>query len=194
MSGSIPTLSPTYCGGAADQAQLTATPPCLEFAAGVDNYWITEAPGKRAMIRYALKCEHGHEFESWFASAAAFETLAVHGHVGCPDCGSVQVEKALMAPRLRPAGKDEAVAGAGQPAQPPVAADRVAMLKRLRAEIEANSEYVGMSFATEARRIHDGDAPERSIYGEARPEEARKLIEEGIPVAPLPFIPGRQRN
>lgn len=147
------------------------------------------------MIRYALKCEHGHEFESWFASGAAYETLAAQGHVGCPDCGSGRVEKALMAPRVRPAGEGDAVARGAQTTAPATAtADRAAMLKRLRSEIEANSEYVGMSFVAEARRIHDGDSPERSIYGEAKLEEARALIEDGIPVAPLPFVPGRQRN
>ncbi len=142
------------------------------------------------MIRYALKCDKGHGFESWFASASAYETLAAQGHVTCPECGSAQVSKAMMAPSLGSAGQKAAAA----PAAAPEPADRAAMLKRLRAEIEANSEYVGMSFAAEARRMHEGDAPERSIYGEARPEEARALIDDGIPVAPLPFVPDRQRN
>ncbi len=64
----------------------------------------------------------------------------------------------------------------------------------LRAKIEASSEYVGLNFAAEARAIHDGDAPERAIYGEAKPDEAKRLIEDGIPVAPLPFIPVRKTN
>jgi len=67
-------------------------------------------------------------------------------------------------------------------------------LAEMRRHIEENSEYVGMSFAREARAIHEGDAPERAIHGEARAEEARKLIEDGIPVAPLPFLPKSKAN
>ncbi|MEY4984726.1 MAG: hypothetical protein RIR62_2992 [Pseudomonadota bacterium] len=151
------------------------------------------------MIRYALKCADDHAFESWFQSAAAFDALQAQGHVTCPLCGSARVEKALMAPAVRPAPAD-APAKAPAPAQggrPNLTAPATAVeeaLAALRRQVEENSEYVGMNFAAEARRIHDGDAPERSIYGEARPDEARKLIEDGVPVTPLPFLPPRKAN
>ncbi len=151
------------------------------------------------MIRYALSCAEGHAFDSWFADAAAFEALAAAGHLACPTCGSTKIDKMLMAPAVRPARKAEAQAEArpaqvAAPARAEGAGDLERALAELRRQVEANSEYVGMKFATEARRIHDGDAPERAIYGEARPDEARRLIEDGIPVAPLPFLPTRKAN
>jgi hypothetical protein len=158
------------------------------------------------MIRYALKCPQGHGFESWFAASAAYERLRVAGHVTCPVCGSAEVDKALMAPQLAPERVGAMVqpqpAGAAQEAAPaadadtmPVVSDpRAVAIARLRAEVEKNSEYVGGRFAQEARRIHTGDAPERTIHGEARPDEARALIEEGVPIAPLPFATGRKVN
>jgi hypothetical protein len=139
------------------------------------------------MIRYALKCDGDHAFESWFASAEAFDRLLTAGHVSCPDCGSATVGKALMAPAVAPGrGKTAPLAAPQDP--------REAALAELRRRIEENSEYVGMNFAAEARRIHDGDAPERSIYGEAKPDEAKRLIEDGVPVAPLPFLPKARAN
>ena len=157
------------------------------------------------MIQFSLKCAEGHRFDSWFQSASAFEKLQGAGMVSCAICGSGSVEKALMAPRVRPARQ---AAEAAQPTAPtPVAKAPVApgaltrpaspveqQLAELRRKIEQNSDYVGMNFAKEARAMHDGTAPERAIYGEARPDEARKLLEDGIPVAPLPFIPGRKTN
>jgi hypothetical protein len=145
------------------------------------------------MIRYALTCKDAHSFESWFQSASAFDSLKLSGMVSCPVCGSLEVEKAIMAPQVRPART------AAQPAAPaaPLSKPQNEMerqLARLKAKIEAESEYVGLGFATEARAIHDGDAPERPIYGEARIEDARALIEDGIAVAPLPFTPGRKTN
>lgn len=137
------------------------------------------------MIRFALHCADGHDFESWFASGTAFDDLRARGLVSCAVCGSSKVEKALMTPAVAPAEK-RPLAAPANPAE--------AMLAALRAEIEKNSEYVGMNFATEARRIHAGDAPERQIHGEAKPEEARQLIEEGVPVAPLPFLPRSKAN
>ncbi len=154
------------------------------------------------MIRYSLSCDQGHSFESWFADARAFETLAAAGQLACPVCGSAQVEKALMAPAVRPARLAEArppagpaPAAAAPPGAPsPTEALVAEALAALRRRVEENSEYVGDTFAQEARRIHDGEAPERAIYGEARPDEAKRLIEDGIPVAPLPFIPARKTN
>jgi hypothetical protein len=140
------------------------------------------------MIRYALSCKDSHAFESWFKSAAAFDGLAAAGHVTCPVCGTAEVTKSLMAP---------AVAHAAKPAAPTLTEPANPMeeaMRALRRQVEENSEYVGVNFVTEARRIHDGDAPERAIYGEARPEDAKRLIEDGVPVAPLPFFPARKTN
>jgi hypothetical protein len=146
------------------------------------------------MIRYTLKCEAGHGFDSWFQNAEAFGLVMATGQLGCPVCGSDKVTKELMAPAVQPARKmgprDKAPAsGLSEPASGLEQA-----ISALKKQIEANSEYVGMNFAAEARRIHAGDAPERSIHGEARPEEARQMIEEGLPVAPLPFLPARKVN
>jgi hypothetical protein len=145
------------------------------------------------MIRYALKCSHDHSFESWFASAGAFDTLAERDMVACPVCGDTAVQKSLMAPAVRPARKAEGAEAAAGPLTAPASPMEEA-LAALRREVEANSEYVGLNFATEARRIHAGNAPERAIHGEAKLDEARKLIEDGVPVAPLPFLPARKAN
>ena len=144
------------------------------------------------MIRYSLKCGAGHGFDSWFEGAEAFSALKAAGQVICPVCGSATVEKELMAPAVRPARK-----AAAAPARPDLSAPASELeekLAALRRQIEANSEYVGMNFAAEARAIHAGDAPERVIHGEAKPDEARAMIEEGLPVAPLPFLPARKVN
>lgn len=145
------------------------------------------------MIRYSLKCRDGHEFESWFQNAAAYDALAASGQVECPVCGVRDVTKTLMAPAV--AVKSDAVTA--PPARPDLSTPANPLeeaMTALRRQIEEKSEYVGMNFATEARRIHQGDAPERAIYGEARPEEAKRLIEDGVPVAPLPFLPARKTN
>ncbi|MDQ2089408.1 DUF1178 family protein [Marimonas arenosa] len=144
------------------------------------------------MIQFSLKCAEGHRFDSWFQSAEAFDTLQAAGHVACAVCGSSKVEKAVMAPRVRPA-RGQADAVPERPLSAPASPAEQA-LAALKAHVEANSEYVGMAFAREARAMHDGDAPERAIYGEAKPEEAKRLIEDGVPVAPLPFRPGRKSN
>lgn len=138
------------------------------------------------MVRYSLTCADGHRFESWFQSAGAFDSLATRGLLTCAECGSAKVEKALMAPAV-----------ATSPSQPALSAprdQREAALAAIRRHIEESSDYVGLSFAAEARRIHTGEAPERNIWGEAKPEEARALLDDGIPVAPLPFLPKRQAN
>lgn len=140
------------------------------------------------MIRYSLTCNDGHSFDSWFQSAAGFDALRAAGQVTCISCGSINVSKALMSPTV--VSDKAALPVPGAPLRTPASAAETAMAA-LRRKIEDNSEYVGMSFASEARAIHDGDAPERSIYGETRPDEAMKLIADGIPVAPLPFMPKR---
>ena len=145
------------------------------------------------MIRYSLRCADDHGFESWFQSAAAYDDLARVGRLSCPVCGSRQIEKSLMAPAVRPARAQAAAPVAAPSVQAPVS-DAEKAIAALRRKVEENSEYVGLNFVTEARAIHDGDAPERAIYGEARFEDAKKLIEDGVPVAPLPFLPVRKMN
>lgn len=137
------------------------------------------------MIRYTLKCHEDHVFDSWFQSAGAYDGLRKAGHVACPECGSAEIEKALMAPQVQAARKKALTAPQS---------DKEAKLAALKAHIEKNSDYVGVNFAAEARKIHDGEAPERSIYGEAKIEDAKALIEDGVPVAPLPFLPARRAN
>ncbi|WP_149589924.1 DUF1178 family protein [Tabrizicola flagellatus] len=149
------------------------------------------------MIRYSLRCGNDHGFDSWFKGADAFAALQSAGQVACPVCGSTEVRKDLMAPAVRPARKSASRPQRGDDDRPDLSApasELEAQIAALRRHIEENSEYVGMNFATEARRIHAGEAPGRAIHGEARPEEARAMIEEGLPVAPLPFLPSRKVN
>jgi hypothetical protein len=146
------------------------------------------------MIRYSLKCAAGHGFESWFQNAAAFSALLTAGQVSCPVCGSDAIEKDLMAPAVRPARNAAQAVPSDRPDLSAPASEIEEKIAALRRQIEENSEYVGLNFAAEARRIHSGDAPERSIHGEAKPDEARQMIEDGLPVAPLPFLPARKVN
>lgn len=136
------------------------------------------------MIRYTLRCEKGHDFDGWFRSSEGFEKMKSARQVACAECGSKKVEKSLMAPSV-----SEKKAKLDAPRNPAEQA-----LEKLRTHIEKNSDYVGLRFADEARAMHQGDRPGRAIHGEARPEEARKLIEDGVPVAPLPFIPKQKAN
>ncbi|WP_050929543.1 DUF1178 family protein [Aestuariivita boseongensis] len=150
------------------------------------------------MIQYTLKCSNGHRFDSWFQSASAFDKLVGANMVSCAICGVDQVEKAVMAPRVRPARnaaapQPEAEQVSDRPLSKPATPQELA-LAQLKEHVEKNSDYVGMNFASEARAMHDGDAPARAIHGEARLDEAKKLIEDGVPVAPLPFRPTRKTN
>lgn len=148
------------------------------------------------MIRYALICENDHQFESWFQSGDAYETLKTSGMISCPSCNSTSVEKSLMAPKVRPGRKGKA--------QPPAAAapamtnspdpEVAEAVAKLKAHVEKNSDYVGDKFAKEARAMHEGEQPHRAIHGEAKPEDAKKLIEDGVPALPLPFIPKQKTN
>jgi hypothetical protein len=155
------------------------------------------------MIRYALRCENGHNFESWFANSAAYDKQAKRALVTCPICGSAKVEKAIMAPRLSRGESAEPAAPPMPPANPapavPVKAPLAMMspperefrkkLKELRDHITKNADYVGPSFPEQARKIHYREIEHRSIYGEASPDEARELHEEGIEFHPLPILP-----
>jgi hypothetical protein len=144
------------------------------------------------MIKYALSCEKAHSFESWFPNSDSYDVQARRGLIACPDCGSTHVSKAIMAPAIvgdqkrRPRQE----AGAAPVALLDERQQRLReMARQLRQEIIANSDDVGAKFPEEARAIHEGDAPARSIRGQATPEEARALIEDGVGVVPLPFLP-----
>ncbi|MEL7092785.1 MAG: DUF1178 family protein [Pseudomonadota bacterium] len=143
------------------------------------------------MIKYALKCDQGHSFDSWFASADGYETLRAAGHVSCVICGSSEVSKAIMAPRVNVPAKSAKAAPAPEAK---TAEDLQKTLTKMREEVEKNATYVGGNFAKEARAQYLGDVPDRPIWGEAKPEEAKSLIEDGVPVAPLPFVPSRKAN
>ena len=146
------------------------------------------------MIQYTLKCSNDHRFDSWFQSAEGFDKLKAAGMVTCAICGDTKVEKAIMAPRVRPARSAAApVKEAEKPLSAPANPAEQA-LTELKKQVEKNADYVGANFAQEARSMHMGDTPERAIYGEAKPEEAKSLIEDGVPVVPLPFMPGRKSN
>lgn len=148
--------------------------------------------GSIRMIRYSLRCAQDHRFESWFQSADAFDKLAAAGMLTCAVCGSGKVDKALMAPSVKAAPGPEAGAEARPLATPTTELERkIAELKRL---VEQNSDYVGRDFARLAREMHEGTAEHRAIWGEAKPEEAKRLIEDGVPVAPLPFRPTGKSN
>jgi hypothetical protein len=131
------------------------------------------------MIRYSLRCDREHRFDSWFRSSADFDRLTGAMLVACAVCGSRTVKKDLMAPSVAGASAEPDLSAPASPAEQALA--------ELRRRIEATAEDVGRDFAAEARRIHEGVSPERPIIGEARPSEARALIEDGIPVAPLPW-------
>ena len=151
------------------------------------------------MIQYALKCTEGHSFDSWFQSAEAYDKLAAAGMVTCAVCGCVQVEKAIMTPRVRPARSVQTQPEIKAPAPDSIDMSKPSpevkkVLDELRRKVEENSDYVGKDFASEARKIHLGEAQDRAIYGEAKLDEAKALIEDGVPVAPLPFIPSRKTN
>ena len=161
------------------------------------------------MIRYSLACERGHEFESWFANSSAYDKQAKRGLVDCPVCGSTKVEKTIMAPRLARSERTIDVpapvpAPVAAPATPAQGAEQVAMispqerelrvkLKELRDHLVKNAENVGRKFPDEARKMHYGEIEHRSIYGEASPQEAKELYEEGVEFHPLPILPD-ERN
>jgi hypothetical protein len=154
------------------------------------------------MIRYNLRCERGHAFESWFQSSTAYESQEKRRLVNCPACGSAKVERAIMAPQIvsQKGGRDpetlpaptpstEVTAPASTPLMMAQERELRAKLKELRDHIVKNADNVGERFPNEARKMHYGDIEHRPIYGEASPEEARSLIEEGVEVSPLPVLP-----
>jgi hypothetical protein len=159
------------------------------------------------VIRYALICDKAHAFESWFANSAAYDKQVKRGLVTCPLCGSAKVEKTIMAPQIARKDRGTAEPVAETPATPAPAAEEktpVAMvspqeqalrakLKELRDHLVQSADYVGPKFPEEARKMHYGEIEHRSIYGEASPDEAKALHEEGIEFHPLPRLPN-ERN
>jgi hypothetical protein len=167
------------------------------------------------MIRYSLACEKQHDFDIWFKNSADYDKQSKRGLVTCPACGSAKVEKALMAPSLGRGTKKgagaampeiappQAVAAPEAPApsenKTPVAMvspqekELRAKLKELRDHLTKNADNVGAKFPEEARKMHYGEAEHRSIYGEASPQEAKELLEEGVELHPLPVLP-EERN
>jgi len=147
------------------------------------------------MIRYSLVCSNAHEFEGWFRSSEDFDTQSSAGLCACPQCGSTSVGKALMRPAVSTSEAKTVVAA--EPATaveiPPEAREFIEKLKEIKAAMLEKSEDVGTRFAEEARRIHFGESPARTVHGEASQEDARALMEEGIDILPLPILPG-ERN
>jgi hypothetical protein len=129
------------------------------------------------VIAYSLRCHRGHEFDGWFRDSAAFDQQSGSGHLACPTCNSVRIEKAIMAP---------AVAGTKKSVRSKDAKQMQQFATGLRKYVQQNADYVGPNFAEEARKIHYGEALDRHIYGETTVEEAKELMEEGLDVAPLP--------
>ena len=159
------------------------------------------------MIHYNLRCDRGHAFESWFQSSSVYEAQEKRKLVNCPICGSAKVERDIMAPRIVSKKSRERAA---EPAPVPAAASATstevtspastplmmaperelrAKLRELRDHIVKNADNVGERFPNEARKMHYGDIEHRPIYGEASPDEARALIDEGVEVSPLPVLP-----
>ena len=158
------------------------------------------------MIKYALVCDKGHQFESWFADSAAYDKQRKRKLVECPVCNSAKVEKAIMAPRLARKDKSTPIVAPVEQAAPAPAATPApvamispqekefrAKLKELRDHLTANADNVGKKFPEEARKMHYGEIEHRSIYGEATPQDAKDLHEEGIEFHPLPVLP-EERN
>lgn len=162
------------------------------------------------MIRYALRCSRGHDFESWFQSSSVYDSQRKRKLVACPMCDSTEVEKAIMAPSVSSSKRkarnfaanatpvdapaklpaDTAALDASTLVMSPQERELVAKLRELRDHVVKNADNVGSKFPEEARKIHYGESEHRAIYGEASAEDTRALIDEGIEIAPLPVLPG----
>jgi hypothetical protein len=153
------------------------------------------------VIRYNLHCERGHAFESWFQNSGAYDSQRKRRLIDCPQCGSTKIDKAIMAPKISRGGKraePEQASAVETSAMPATTATPLMMaqerelrtkLRELRDHVVKNADNVGDKFPNEARKMHYGDIEHRPIYGEASPQEARAMIDEGIEVSPLPVLP-----
>ena len=173
-------------------------------AATVRVYRGSKPLHESTMIRYSLLCDSAHEFESWFASSASFEEQSRRGLVSCPVCNSSKVERAIMSPNVTRTDRGPRAEAPGSGALPAPAAPAPApvalmgekeiafreMLTALHKHVTETAEHVGPRFAEEALKIHHGEADDRAIYGEATPDDARLLHEEGVEFMPLPRLPG----
>jgi len=156
------------------------------------------------MIHFSLVCDNGHDFESWFASNDSYDFQIENDLVSCPHCNVLKISKAVMAPSVARRGRKRG--GAKQSEKDAIkeapkqevaligesGAELRKMAQELHAKILAATVDVGAEFPAEARKIHDGDAPERAIRGQASLEEARALLEEGVSILPLPILPGER--
>ncbi|WGM40506.1 DUF1178 family protein [Caulobacter sp. NIBR1757] len=141
------------------------------------------------MIRYALVCATGHEFEGWFGSSSDYDDQAARGLVNCPVCGARDVKKQIMAPAVAGTKRQDSSDMAPQMREMMMQAQQA-----VRAHVEDHFDYVGDAFAKEARAIHEGRSEERGIYGEASAKEVTALIEDGVRVAPLPPAPPKKEE
>jgi len=150
------------------------------------------------VIVFDLKCGSGHVFEAWFGSSNAFAEQRAAGLVACPICGSDEVVKAVMAPNIAAKGNQRAVTPAPAADAPPPEVIKAAMemIASAQAKMLEKSKWVGTAFADKARAMHLGEAPSAQIHGQATPEQAQELAEEGVPLAPLlvPVVPPEQCN
>ena len=137
------------------------------------------------MIHYDLKCEKNHIFSSWFNCVDAFDKLEMSNLLSCAVCGSSNVHRAIMAPKVSRSNPKESSPLIGE------ASSAEQKMLEIRKKLEAEAENVGENFADEARAMHDGDTPMRSIYGEAKIKDAQDLIEDGVPVIPMPWMKRR---
>ena len=137
------------------------------------------------MIRFTLRCEAEHEFDGWFRDGGDFDTQKKRGFVSCPVCNSGKVEKALMAPAVSTSrGKEKVALAVGEEQR-----RLMGQLREMAKKVRENADYVGDKFAEEARKIHFGETEARGIYGEATPDEARGLAEDGVAFMPIPVFP-----
>lgn len=150
------------------------------------------------MIVFDLKCAHGHVFEAWFGSSAAYEEQRTSGMIACPMCGIADVAKAVMAPNVGAKGNRAAAPATPAAAEPPPEAVKaaIAALAQAQAKMLENSQWVGVAFSERARAMHLGEEAHAPIHGQATPEQAKALIDDGVPVAPLPLpvVPPEARN
>ncbi|MGI9425210.1 MAG: DUF1178 family protein [Hyphomicrobiaceae bacterium] len=154
------------------------------------------------MIRYQLHCDKDHDFDVWFSNSDAYDKQIKRKLITCPDCGSHEVSKSIMAPNIGVKSNKKTSSSTLAPAEPrPQAADPKAAeaqrevmtaMRQLRKVVEENAEYVGPRFAEEARKIHYKEAEEKGIYGEATQSDVKDLMDEGIEIHPLPILPEDQ--